>query len=438
MTGRRGQRRRIGRRPAGSPPPQPTAGPLAPSVTIVRAPGRRELRRQRQRRSRRIRGLIAAAVVVLLALVGGALGVGLGVHQGTPPAAAGARPQATLLFQLRGADGSAVVSALLAHDTRTGQGAEILIPSRVISEVPGSGSLLFGRALALPNGANLSRDALADLMNVTVDGSWVVTTGGLAALIDRVGGVTVTVDTTITTPVRGGGQAVLLNPGRQLLSGANAVTYAGYLAPGEPQIADLPRLQAVLDALMARLPAQPGALAGELTALGGGSAISGLSMAQTAALLVEFARDDAGNRVQYDTLPTTTLEVGSGPASYGIDTGQVQQLVSTVLADSVPPGAVSGSRRVLVENGVGTPGLGSSVRDRLVNAGLQVVGDRNAPHFGFRTSLVLIFAETSQQIALGDEVARALNLDPAKVVRVSTRDQNIADVIVIIGADYRG
>jgi anionic cell wall polymer biosynthesis LytR-Cps2A-Psr (LCP) family protein len=98
-----------------------------------------------------------------------------------------------MLLQVQAEDRTAVASALLAADPPAETGAVLLVPQQVLVNVPGIGSLPFGRALssAPPHG---SRDALSDLMGVTVDEGWVLTSAGLAQLIDLVGGIPVEVD----------------------------------------------------------------------------------------------------------------------------------------------------------------------------------------------------------------------------------------------------
>ena len=377
-------------------------------------------------------------MAVVLVIAGGvAAGVVTGIgHSNNKPQLVDTRTQHTLLFQLRGPAGDAVESALLAHDSHSNSGVEILIPARVFAEVPGAGSAAFGSALALPNGALLSRDALADLLGITVDASWVIDEPTLAALVNRVGGVRVDVDTTVTTPLKGGGAAIVLNPGLQTLDGSHAIVYATYVTPGQPTVTALPRLQLVLDGLMAALPKSEGSLSALLGSLGRGSGTAGLPPSAVAALIGGFARDDAASAVSYSTLPVDPIDTGGPQLAYRIDPVAVRQLVTTQLAGSIPPGAASGTNRVLVENGVGTPGLGLSARARLVRAGFQFVGSRNAPQFGHAQTIVLIFSATPQAERLGVSVARALGV-PTTSVRLSTIDQSIADVIVILGANYR-
>ena len=392
-------------------------------TTTSRTGRRAELRlRRRQRR----RQLTAVALVVLLALVafvtvvlvrsGGSDGAG----KGTP-----VRSQRTLLLQVTGSDGSAVSSALLAHDPRTSTGAIVLVPPQVIVTVPGLGTLPFGRALR-SGGALGSADALADLVGVTVDGSWLLDLPSFSRLVDLEGGVTVDVDTSVLS-----GQTIVLQPGSQKLDGARAATYATYLAPGEPEQTRLARLQAVLDGLVQALPADAAAAVGSL---GAGSRPS-LGAAATASLLQGLQKDDASQNLQYDTLPVVRVDAGTDEVRFRADAPAVTALVDRLFADSVPTGSRAQGNRVLVLNGVGTAGLGQRVRAKLVPAGFVFVGSRNAQAFGVTQTQVLVKDATPAGAALGARVATVLGL-PASSVR-TTEIGSVADVIVLVGSDFR-
>jgi hypothetical protein len=88
-----------------------------------------------------------------------------------------------------------------------------------------------------------------------------------------------------------------------------------------------------------------------------------------------------------------------------------------------------------VQNGVGTPGLGSSARDRLVADGFTYVAGGNAAQFGTPKSLVLITESTADKRAEGAAIAAALGL-PETAVRLTSQGQSVADVVVVLGKDY--
>jgi hypothetical protein len=115
----------------------------------------------------------------------------------------------------------------------------------------------------------------------------------------------------------------------------------------------------------------------------------------------------------------------------------VQAFVQQSLKASIPEGLLNGGNTVLVKNGVGTPQLGRSTRDRLLKAGFVYVDGGNVPGFPYRSqqSVVVVFTTNQSAVDRGNRVAKALNL-PSTDVRVSRLGQSVADVIVLLGMDY--
>jgi hypothetical protein len=394
-------------------------------------PGARTSRRAEQRRRRRRRRVRAvAALVTVLALLAVAFALYLAKDAPAPPAAEDeqARTQSTLLFQVQGENGAAAASALLAHDPETSQGAALLVPPQVLVTVPGTGSLPFGRAL-LTVPAQGSRDALSDLLGVTVDDGWVVTATVLAQLIDALGGIPVDVDVPVVR-----GQTVVLSAGPQNLTGAQASEFLLYLAPQEQEQARLARVQEVLDGLVNVLPRSEEELTAQLQVLGQRS-VTTLELPELARFLIGLATDDEAGQLQYDTLPVVAIDPGGGVTTFRVDAARLTAVVDRLLADSVPPGVREGGNRVLVLNGVGTPGLGEQVRAKLAPAGFVFVGSRNAPQFGYATTQVLVPEATPEAQALGERVAEAIGVPASSVV--TQEFGTVADVVVLVGADFR-
>ena len=369
-------------------------------------------------------------MLVVLALLAGALTVALGKDAPEPPAspADGGRTQSTLLLQVRGTNGEGIANALLAHDPRQQAGAAVLIPPQVLVNVPGSGPLPLGRALpSVP--AATTRDALSDLAGVVVDDGWNLTLAGLTALVDGLGGITVDVDVSVVE-----GQRVLLNAGSQKVDGARAAAFLTYLARGEQEQARLARIQEVLDGLLDVLPDTPAELVAVLQALSDGS-VTSLPPTELAAFLLGLAEDDEGGLLQYDVLPVVPIDPGGGVTAFRIDADKLPGLVDRLFAGSVPPGVREQGNRVLVLNGVGTPGLGESVRRKLLPAGFVFVGSRNAPSFGVATTQILVPAATAEAQALGERAAAALGVPPTSVA--TQEFGTVADLVVLVGADFQ-
>ena len=400
-------------------------------VTPGQKPVSRSGRRAAQRRAKRRRQLrLLTLVLGLLALVAAGFAIYLAVDAPTPPprdAPAAGRTQRTLLLQVQGPDRAGVAHVLFAHDGTAREGAAVLVPPQVLVNVPGTGSVPFGRALATAPGTAV-RNALSDLMGVTVDDGWVVDQPALVALVDAVGGVEVEVDVEVVR-----GQGVVVSAGPQRLAGAAAVAFLTYLAPGEQEQARLARVQEVLDGVVAALPAAP-ELVAVLDGLGPRS-VATAAPAQLAAFLLGLQSDAQADRLQYDVLPVVDLDPGGEVTAFRVDTAAAAAVVDRLLRASVPAGTREGGNRVLVLNGVGTPGLGEAVRAKLVPAGFVFAGSDNAPRFGYTTTQVLVPEATPEAQALGERVATALGLPG---LQIGTQELGtVADVVVVVGADFR-
>ena len=87
--------------------------------------------------------------------------------------------------------------------------------------------------------------------------------------------------------------------------------------------------------------------------------------------------------------------------------------------------------RVLILNGSGTPGIGAKAGDLLMGANLRIVDVRNAENFGYKTTLVYAYSDKS--VAVANQVASLLKVGD---VQMKPADQDITDVVVILGADF--
>ena len=445
--------------PVPTPPPAPTPPQAAPGSVSTLAPrvatpitaappvvprpvptlvptgrGRRKADlRDERRKSLRKASVIGGVVVAVGALVAGILITSGGGHgKVAAPVVSSARTQHTLLLSLAPANGQALDTFLLAHDSAgQGQGVLVLVPSNIVTEVAGRGSMLLGGAASF--GPDVAGATLSDMLSVTIDGNWVLTPDALSALVDHLGGITAD----ISDDVLSGGQVVVSHGDDQLLNGAQAAAVASYSAPGDPSIARLTRFQSVLTGVMAKLGTDPHAIATVLASLSTGSTM-GKNPQVVSQVLAGLEGDIKGQNVTYTTLPTNVLDTGDQTERLAVDGVQVAAMVKQYFAKSVPSGRVAGGNRVIVFNGTGALGLGQSARDRLTAHGLVFVRSANQPGFGYvhKPSVVLIPDATPQSVASGQRVAAALGL-PASDVETSTVDTTEADVLTILGSDYK-
>ncbi len=93
-------------------------------------------------------------------------------------------------------------------------------------------------------------------------------------------------------------------------------------------------------------------------------------------------------------------------------------------------GGDEGVVRVIVYNGSGEPGVAGAVAQQLIGAGYRVVDTKNADSFDYAETQVIVQTDDP---TIGDVVVEALG---AGVVTVQSVDQDVAEVIIIVGKDY--
>jgi anionic cell wall polymer biosynthesis LytR-Cps2A-Psr (LCP) family protein len=423
--------------PPAPPRPSPAApgtAPAAPGQTVVARRSRAAQRAARRAATRRRYLLLAGAVAgVLVLAIGVAFFLLRGGDESSGTANEGPAAQQTLLVQVTGPDGVAASSALAGVTPREETASAVLVPSGLLVDVAGTGNIPFGETTTLPE-PSAPAQALTDLVGVRVDDSWVLSQDGLAALVDEVGGVEAAVDVDVVTKDAKGNETVVARAGSQRLDGEAAAAYATYLAEGEPEQARLARFDDVLSGLLAALPDDRAGVTAAVQAAGDRSRSTLDPAGLAARLLALKAAADAQSLVS-DVLPVTEIDTGSTVTSYGIDSGQVAAMMRSRFPGALQKDAGGEVLRVLVENGVGTPGLVEQARERLVADGFRFVNGGNAADFGFEESAVVIPDGTEQSVRRGQRVAASLGL-PESAVTTSDRGQTVADVIVILGRDF--
>ena len=404
--------------------------------TVVAHPDRKAIREARRTATRRRLLFVGAGILAVLLIVG-VIAVVLSSRSHDVTVTAGSRTphQSTLLVQVSGQDGTAVVNALVGVTPASGSAAALLIPAGLLVDDASSGDMPLGETLTLPS-KQASADALTDLLGVRVSNTWVLSQQGLAALVDKVGGVQVTVDKDVISKNAKGDQAVVVRAGSQRLRGPQAAAYATYLADGEPEAVRLARFNDVFDEVLRSLPATKAEIATTLTGLSTGSTAS-LTPPQLASLLVVLRTTAIKELLHYDVLPVNDIDTGDSVDTYGLDSSKAGALLQTLFAPSLQKDRTGDTVRVLVENGIGTPDLVKAARDKLVKDGFQFITGGNASDLSSTDpSVVLIDDGSDKAQSRGARVAKSLGL-PASSIQLNPRGQTVADVIVILGADFK-
>ena len=188
------------------------------------------------------------------------------------------------------------------------------------------------------------------------------------------------VDVTLTSDVLpgDGSTALSIGVGTSHITGAQAEQLAVAIGAEEPEASRLARQQILVEAILAKLPRT----AAQIVLLLQPAQISGgLTPVRLAALLANVRQAVTADQAASTVVPNTEIDSGSGTPSYGLDDSGTATMVSTRLAGAMLPTPAGGRARILVQNGVGTPGLGDDARAVLVAKGYAFRSGGNASAF---------------------------------------------------------
>lgn len=347
----------------------------------------------RAARTQTLRRRRAAAVVGGIAIVAAsAYGVSrLGDAAGRsdrPGTAGAARPAQLLALQVVGTADPLV--ALVGSGAGERPPTFFTVPFGLTMTVPGQGEATAVQVAGLE--PRTMRVAVSNAFGVWAGHYAVLDLEGLAAAVDRAGGIEVPVPGTYST------EAGELGPGPQQLNGE--------------QIAALLRVrdrsgEARWASVVQGLLRDPVGLGDEdLFASSGATGVREVLEASAGAGLSLFPTISVASSVLVPRQPDLDQEVARA-FGWGLP---------------VP---------VIVENGVGAPGLGEDVAAMLLPEGFRVVVSQNAEPFGYERTKVV--ANGSAALDDAQRIREALGVGRVGVSRVPS---GIGDITIIVGEDF--
>jgi hypothetical protein len=352
----------------------------------------RARRSQEVERRWRVQAIVAGVFVLVLLIwfvtrsSGGGSPSASPTASAAPSATVAGGPAKLLAFSVTGAP-----NALLAS-IGTGGGrpsAAVIVPPHLTLIMPGAGETTSEELQNLPG----------DSMRVgvsNVDGAWndvfaVMDLASFAAVVDRTGGLNVDLQDVYTAG------STALGPGQTHLTGDQVTSLLKAKAD------DTAARWA--DVLTAFLAAQPDLHVSDF---------SDTNDAQAAASTLGSGAADV------QIMPT---QVVGGTALITAQPDLDQQM-NELFGTPTP-------FRAEVRNGNGDPGVGESVGTQLIPAGFRIVLSENADRFDYKTTQIIAAGTENNQAA--QQAAQALGVGNVIVSQVPS---GLADVTVIVGADY--
>jgi hypothetical protein len=269
--------------------------------------------------------------------------------------------------------------------------AAMAVPIGLSLEVPGRGELTTRRVATLP-GASM-QVAVANVLGTWVDHHATTDLGRLGTIVDRAGGLRVHLTDAVIV-----GQEVL-GPGEVVMNGTELQVFLAL-----PGVNSFTRWEIVLMALLSDPPELRAGDLVETDDLDGAQAVlrrAGGAELATMPIKIAAARVRVPDYDELDALMAERFAVKRTPT------------------------------RVIVQNGVGTPGLGESVGRLLIPRGFRITLSQNAATFDHATTEII--AILRENVDAARRARSALGVGDIAVTRVPS---GIGDVMIVVGKDF--
>ena len=385
------------------------------------------------------------------------------VTQTSSPKPSATLPETTavsMFLQLRDDEQSAVGNEQLVVNA-DGRAQGIMAPSALQVYVAGVGQMTMAQTGKLPNINSVAR-AMSDLIGIRVDQTLVLDRLAYEALVDSVGGVLVSVDAPIVKKMPDGSSVIVVPAGTRHLDGPAAAAYAMSAGVGEGPTEQVNHFATINKEVLAKLPTDPQKLKGILGSLGV-SLHSSTTPDDVAAALQRLQVATQGGLLVQRPMPVTTVD-STSPLEYRVDFIPMSGIVNTSMSEvalKVPP---QNNVRVLMFDGIRNKPVVAAAATQLTDASLRYVDAGPAIGIPVSTTQVIVASTDAQSLEWGRAVVKALGLPastPITSVPASSSKSpsavgggglvdlslvgvpdprliHVAQVTVVLGADYRG
>ncbi|MFN8234176.1 MAG: LytR C-terminal domain-containing protein [Actinomycetota bacterium] len=362
----------------------PDAAPSGPPIAAGRSRRRMDARRRRRRTALVALGIAAVVLAAALVVRSGSGGPG---GAGDDSGAGGAGRSDLLVLSVSGAPKP--MRAVIGGGGPSP--SAMAVPIGLTLEAPGRGELTTRRVAELP-GESL-QVAAANTVGTWVDHYATTDLGRLGALVDRAGGLRVHLSDAVVV-----GQEVL-GPGEVVMDGTQLQVFLAL-----PGVNGFTRWEIVLTALLHDPPE-----------LREGDLVETDDLDGVQAVL------DRARGARLETMPIVIAAARVRVPDYG----ELDALMAERFGVKRIP------TPVIVQNGVGTPGLGEVVGRLLIPRGFRITLSQNAATFDHETTDIIAILRPS--VGAARRAQATLGVGEVTVSRVPS---GIGDVMIVVGKDF--
>ena len=358
-------------------------------------------------------------------------------------------------------------SIMLVHvDPIRNRTGVISIPRDTRVQIPDVGISKINHAYAR-GGTTLLQQTVSNFLNIPIHHHIHVDSTQLAALIDRIGGIELTVDTDLSYSDLAGGLEINIQQGPQVLMGHDAVSYLRFRQDAKGDIGRIERQQAFVRAAIRQFlkPAQllrVPSLMGQL-----GDAIqTDLSLSRMTSLALHFLNLAKTKDIETAVIPGAVVLV-NGVSYWRPDFAAIDHMIEDTLfgfepspvdtvampnrrtlttkemsrvyqnqvinnSESINPKALA-NLQIEILNGNGLPGSAATIATQLEAYYVYIPTIDNAAHFNYpKTLLVDWKGNLNKAMAL----ATVLNISADNII-VYDRPNKPLDFTIVIGHDQK-
>lgn len=318
---------------------------------------------------------------------------------------------------------------LLTYNTADKRGAVVYVPAHTAVEVPGRGLQTLKDAMHT-GGLPLLLVSTENLLGVRLDGFIELSDSDARILFRSTGQLTIDVPTEVRVGIGNQRARVIFGEGLQVIPPDRLAALLYTVGLEKDDIEMGTRHVAFWHALFEAFSADPGNLENALR--GAGSILGETEQASEKhiELLSRLARLADEDR-SLAPLPVHPLEV-EGDRLYVTDETEVSDFVRDVVGQDDDARQVV---RVQILNGRNdAPGIGQEVASKLIEQGYNVILTGNAPRFNYKHTLIILYDSTPSAQAVGQRTKELLGVGK---VQISTQDQGIVDLTVVVGKDFQ-
>ena len=335
------------------------------------------------------------------------------------------------------------------------------IPRDTRFMVPGSGETKINHAYARGK-TKLAKEVVSSLLGFPIHHSVVVRLAGVAKIVDRLGGVRLTIQHPLHYVDHAGHLYIDLQPGTQTLNGDQALQFLRFRHDSAGDIGRIERQQSFIQAVrqqfstgiaFLKLPLIIGDLYRYID--------TDLSLPELVGLATQLQSTLQYGRIDTQTLPGEPEEIHGG-SYWVLKQPEASQMVTSFFEGSATdsaPSADHGSAipvegkpesldrfsddlpettpartglRAEILNGYGRAGVAEDTAKILEAHGIQVAHTGNAGSTTYSQTMLVDWKGNVERVLA---LARLLSVDPSRII-VYDRPEKTVDVIIVLGKDW--